>query len=205
VLVPRRSGLSEAGAGEQDLRRRWRVERILAGVSSESGYQLVVFSGEEVRAFDLPPAGEVTIGRDETSTVRIEDPSVSRRHALLRIGATLEIEDLGGPNGTFVRQAAHQESGADTLDVNVRQLLGRRASLAVGDCLLFGTACVVLRHPPRLQLPDLATTEVTEAQSGPGWWFGIRPCELSTPTRRGWRAPTSASSSWAGRASGKRS
>jgi two-component system response regulator AtoC len=144
------------------------AERILAAVSLESAYQLVVFSREEVRAFDLPPAGEVTIGRDATSTIRIEDPSVSRRHAVLRVGASLEVEDLGGPNGTFVRQAAHQGVGADTLHVNVQQLLGRKASLAVGDCLLFGTACVVLRHPPRLDLPDLATTEVTDPESGPG-------------------------------------
>ena len=41
--------------------------------------------------------------------------------------------------------------------MNIQQLLRRKASLAVGDCLLFGTSCVVLRHPPRIELPNLAT------------------------------------------------
>ena len=27
-------------------------------------------------------------------------------HAILRVSETLELEDLGGPNGTFVRQTA---------------------------------------------------------------------------------------------------
>jgi len=45
-------------------------------MSSEQGYQLVAFLGDEVRTFDLPRAGEVTIGRDEASSVRIDGPSV---------------------------------------------------------------------------------------------------------------------------------
>lgn len=125
-------------------------------MTPERAYQLVVFSREEVRAFVLPGAGEVTIGRDEASTVRIDDPSVSRQHAVLRVGEILEIEDLGGANGTFVRQTAHAGAGDETLNVSVRQLLGRKTSLAVGDCLLFGTAYVVVRHAPRIELPDLA-------------------------------------------------
>ena len=125
-------------------------------VASEPDYQLVVFSREEIRAFNLPARGEVTIGRDEASAIRIDDPAVSRRHAILRLGDALEIEDLGGANGTFVRQTAQAGPGNDTVHVNIRQLVRRKASLAVGDCLLFGTACVVLRHAPRLELPDLA-------------------------------------------------
>jgi DNA-binding NtrC family response regulator len=144
------------------------AERILAAVSMERAYQLVVFSGEEIRAFDLPRAGEVTIGRDETSTVRIDDPSVSRRHAILRTGETLEVEDLGGPNGTFVRQTARSGAGNDTVQVDIRQLLGRKAGLGVGDCLLFGTACVVVRHAPRVELPDLVPVDVPSAAGAPG-------------------------------------
>jgi two-component system, NtrC family, response regulator AtoC len=125
--------------------------------SSGRGYQLVVISREEVRALDLPRTGEVTIGRDEASAVRIDDPSVSRRHAVLRLGETLEIEDLGGTNGTLLRQSARSLPGNDTLNVSVQQLLLRKAHLGVGDCLLFGTACVVVRHMPKIELPDLAS------------------------------------------------
>jgi two-component system response regulator AtoC len=125
-------------------------------VSSEPGYQVVVFSREEIRAYDLPTSGEVTIGRDEASTICLDDAAVSRRHAILRLGEAVEIEDLGGTNGTFVRQTAQAGPGNDTVHVNIRQLVRRKANLAVGDCLLFGTAFVVLRHAPRMELPDLA-------------------------------------------------
>ena len=135
---------------------RSRCTAYTAPVSLEPRYQLVVFSREEIRAFELPTTGEVTIGRDEANTVRIDDPAVSRRHAILRLDEGLELEDLGGANGTFVRQTAQAGPGSETVDANIRQLVRRKARLAVGDCLLLGTACVVLRHAPRLDLPDLA-------------------------------------------------
>jgi len=134
--------------------------------SSGQGYQLVVISREEVRALELPSAGEVTIGRDEASTVRIEDPSVSRRHAVLRVGDKLEIEDLGGINGTFLRQAARSIPGTETLNVSVQQLTLRRAAVAVGDCMLFGTVCVVVRRTPRIELPELASAGVPGGPAG---------------------------------------
>jgi DNA-binding NtrC family response regulator len=140
-------------------------------VSPERTFELVVFSGEQVRRFPLPAAGEVTIGRDEQSGVRIDDPSVSRRHALLRVGERLEVEDLGGPNGTFVRQRAQPDgasAGGGTLHVNVRQLLSRTAELAVGDCLLFGTTSVAVRRVPEIELPDLGSTEEPGAGGAPG-------------------------------------
>jgi two-component system, NtrC family, response regulator AtoC len=127
-------------------------------VSLEQPYQLIVISGEEIRTFDLPQTGEVTIGRGDGTALRIDDPSVSRRHAVLRVGDGLEIEDLGGSNGTFVRQKARPDPmgpGSETLDVSVRHLLSCKASLAVGDCVLFGTTSVMVRHVPRVELPDL--------------------------------------------------
>jgi DNA-binding NtrC family response regulator len=147
---------------------RFGGQGILAAVAPMQGYQLVVVSGHEIRTFDLPSAGEVTIGRDEGTAVCIDDPSVSRRHALLRVGDTLEIEDLGGSNGTFVRRTAHAGSGDQTVNVSVRHLQGCRASLAVGDGLLFGTACVVVRHAPRLDLPDLVSADNAGADGNPG-------------------------------------
>ncbi|HKO92107.1 MAG TPA: sigma 54-interacting transcriptional regulator, partial [Polyangiaceae bacterium] len=125
-------------------------------MSPEPGYQLVVFAREAVRAFELPERGDVTIGRDPASAVIIEDPGVSRQHAVLRVGDTLELEDLGGANGTFIRQTAPAGPGNDTVNIKLSRLVGKKARLVVGDCLLFGTACVVLRRAPRLELPDLA-------------------------------------------------
>jgi DNA-binding winged helix-turn-helix (wHTH) protein len=72
--------------------------------------------------------GETVIGRDPDGGVRIDSPTVSRRHARILVtadGAT--IEDLGSKNGTFVR------------DEPVRQ----QTALSDGDEIRVGS--VVLR------------------------------------------------------------
>jgi DNA-binding NtrC family response regulator len=138
--------------------------------SSPTALELAVFSGEEIRTFPLPRIGKVTIGRGEGSTVRIDDPSVSRHHAVLHLDQALEIEDLGGANGTIVRPKVEAGSGDDTVDtVSVVQLVRRKATLAVGDCLLFGTASAVVRHRPVIEIPDL----VSEDPDGAGTAAGI--------------------------------
>jgi DNA-binding winged helix-turn-helix (wHTH) protein len=54
------------------------------------------------RRFPLS-AGENILGRDEEG-IRIDSPTVSRRHARLSVqGTDAFIEDLGSKNGTFVR------------------------------------------------------------------------------------------------------
>ena len=115
--------------------------------------QLVAFLGEQVRTFELPRAGEVTIGRGETSTVRVDDPSVSRQHAVLRVGDALEIEDVGGANGVFLREKAKAGAGNETLAM--KQLVRRKAELAVGDRILLGTVSFVVRRAPLDDVPDL--------------------------------------------------
>src|SRR5205823_1567191 len=52
----------------------------------------------------LPTAGECIIGRSRECTVRIDDPSLSRRHACLKLGPKPTIQDLGTTNGTRVRE-----------------------------------------------------------------------------------------------------
>ena len=56
-------------------------------------------------AYPLPRAGTLTLGRSTSADVPIDDPQVSRQHARLHVGATLEIEDLGSANGTRFRDA----------------------------------------------------------------------------------------------------
>jgi len=51
----------------------------------------------------LPVAGELVIGRASDADVRVDHPSVSREHAILRLGAPITIEDLGSANGTRLR------------------------------------------------------------------------------------------------------
>ncbi len=115
--------------------------------------QVVVFLGDQIRTFDLPPSGEATIGRGEGNTVHIDDPSVSRQHAVLRVGDGIEVEDLGGANGIFVREKARSAMANETL--SVRQLVKAKARIAVGERILLGTASIVVRRAPVVDLPDL--------------------------------------------------
>jgi DNA-binding winged helix-turn-helix (wHTH) protein len=60
--------------------------------------------------------GEHVLGRDPDLELFIDEPSVSRRHALIKVsGAEATIQDLGSKNGTFVadRSAAGPTPLAD--------------------------------------------------------------------------------------------
>lgn len=109
-------------------------------------YELVVLLGEQLRVFDLPARAQLTLGRDENNDVRIDHPSVSRHHAMLRMGTPITIEDLGGANGTFVRDRAHSDIAGKTQ--KLRRLARETADLAVGESMLLGAVSVVIRHLP---------------------------------------------------------
>jgi DNA-binding NtrC family response regulator len=79
---------------------------------------LLVIAKGVVTSHVLPDAGQVTIGRADACDVRIDDASISRKHATLHVGGArdsapprtprrrgppLFIEDLGSANGTFLR------------------------------------------------------------------------------------------------------
>lgn len=65
---------------------------------------LVVIAGPELgRMYAIPRGQELLIGRDEQAEIRIEDISVSRRHALLHEhDGEVTLSDLGSRNGTFI-------------------------------------------------------------------------------------------------------
>jgi two-component system response regulator AtoC len=73
----------------------------LGGAAPERD-RLVALWDEGTAVVDLPPHGRVSIGRAEDCDLRIDHSSVSRRHALVHVGAPASIEDLGSSNGTFV-------------------------------------------------------------------------------------------------------
>ena len=64
---------------------------------------LVVVANGTFTTHPLPEKGEVVIGRGDGVDVRVDERSLSRRHALLRIGEAITVEDLGSANGTSVR------------------------------------------------------------------------------------------------------
>jgi transcriptional regulator with PAS, ATPase and Fis domain len=107
-------------------------------------HELVVLVGDELRTFDLPPGAEVTLGRDESNHVRIDHPSVSRRHAILHLGPPILVEDLGGANGTFVGDKARADVTEKT--EKLRRLERETAELAVGESVLLGVVSMIVRH-----------------------------------------------------------
>ena len=69
--------------------------------------RLVMLGGEALAKRSLPDEGTLVIGRGADCDIRIEDTSISRRHARVVIGPELipelSIEDLGSSNATSVR------------------------------------------------------------------------------------------------------
>jgi two-component system response regulator AtoC len=63
---------------------------------------LLVMSERGTFKCALPREGELSIGRDGHCNIHVDDAGVSRHHATLRVGAKLELVDLGSRNGTHV-------------------------------------------------------------------------------------------------------
>jgi adenylate cyclase len=64
-------------------------------------YRLVSFSGDQ--SFELPQGRSLVVGRGVASDIAIYDPTISRRHAELTVGADgVQVKDLGSSNGTCI-------------------------------------------------------------------------------------------------------
>jgi two-component system, NtrC family, response regulator AtoC len=92
--------------------------------------KLVIFGGGVFASHGLPRRGCVVIGRLESSDVRVEDESISRRHAQLHVGEVLEIEDLGSVNGTRVR--------------GERLIPGQRVEVRAGETFQLGSTTALV-------------------------------------------------------------
>jgi two-component system, NtrC family, response regulator AtoC len=65
--------------------------------------RLVVITGAHTASHAVPLSGEIVVGRDAQCNVRIDDPSISRMHARVRVADSVTVEDLDSSNGTVVR------------------------------------------------------------------------------------------------------
>lgn len=75
----------------------------LMGASRPEYPTLTILKGPQTGSTFLLDSPEVTIGRDPGSAVFLNDMTVSRHHAVLRVsGLSATIEDLGSLNGTWV-------------------------------------------------------------------------------------------------------
>src|ERR1700691_3027061 len=67
------------------------------------GLLILVIVDGTLMTYPLPARGELSIGRARSSGICIDHPQVSRRHAVLHLGSTMFLEDLGSGNGTRVQ------------------------------------------------------------------------------------------------------
>jgi len=114
---------------------------------------------------------ETTIGRDAKSHLVLEDPRVSRQHALIRWASDgITIRDLGSGNGTFVNGQA--------VPSNLELRLRNRDVIRIGNCTLAVATDepsgeqpefrhMLQRTPHDLLAPAISGTEVSQDVSLP--------------------------------------
>jgi len=87
-------------------------------VTGSMSARLVVVSGP-LEGGDFPLASDLTIGREKTNAIAVEDRMLSRHHCLIHVtGAECQIRDLGSSNGTYVNGlpiAAHALQDGDQI------------------------------------------------------------------------------------------
>lgn len=87
------------------------------------GLKLEGLAGESIRmqsldSLDLSPLTNITIGRDPTSNLHLDHPTVSYNHAIItKQNGGIQIRDLQSTNGTFVNDARIHQSPLKSGDV----------------------------------------------------------------------------------------
>lgn len=145
----RRTGVRE-GTKDRELATRFDTQEY-----SDPGYVPVFLYVEKgPGAGQLIPVkqGPLVIGRASACDLRLQHPSISRRHAhLMRQGERFVLRDLGSQNGTFVNRikiSADQE-------------------IVVGDELSLGNAVLKLRGQNAPPEKEAAPSVVTETRTAP--------------------------------------
>src|SRR5262244_917005 len=99
-----------------------------------SAPSLLVSCAAGAWAVPLAMGRTYVLGRAPECEVMLDDPSVSRRHALLTVAGRTTVEDLGSTNGTAIQG---------------RKLApGERGVLALGTVFEIGSATMVLQRTP---------------------------------------------------------
>ena len=117
-------------------------------------YEVMIYVRQETRTVELVPNSVAGVGRGADNVIRVEDPSVSRHHAVLHVGDTVEVEDLGSANGTMLVRSAHASVEDETTGGASHALpQGERHTLEVGDVLRVGQVVLVLQRKGRTSMP----------------------------------------------------
>jgi len=113
-----------------------------AGQLSRSALVLHVVHERSVLTFPLPDKGSVLIGRAPEADLRIDEPSISRRHAVVHVGPPLTVEDVGGANGVLV--------GGSRLHTGDKAPLDAGSVFELGDVMIVVQRNAGARRPRRI-------------------------------------------------------
>src|SRR5256885_16473178 len=92
-----------------------------ARAKAEGRLRLLVLGEAGFSAHALPAEGSVSIGRSDEVDVRVDDPAMSRKHAVFHVKDGVRLEDKGSANGSWVgeRKLAPNE----TVDLRVGEVI----------------------------------------------------------------------------------
>ena len=125
------------------------------------------------------PEGQFVIGRSSKCQLSVDDPLISRQHAVLTItGETATVEDLGSRNGVQVNgqriTSTQQLNDGDTITVGSQVMTIHGISTGASA-----------PRPRRAELQTLQTTSLFDLQEDPTDDTNIRPGPLrDAPDRR---------------------
>src|SRR4029079_16163911 len=105
----------------------------VAEPNAPAGLRLYATCAHAFTSHPPPASGALTIGRGTDCDIAIDDTSVSRLHAVLHLGAVIEIEDRGSHNAT--------RSGER------RATDGQRRAVLPGEVVHLGSATIVIFDP----------------------------------------------------------
>jgi DNA-binding NtrC family response regulator len=126
------------------------TESVRERSTGDSPFSVIVSCANGVSVTSVGFARTLVIGRGESCEILVDDPSVSRKHAVLRLDASPTIEDLGSRNGTTV---------------GLRRIApGERVPIGVGTLVVVGSASVVLE--PSHGLPSRAMRRARPSPRG---------------------------------------
>ncbi|MBL8955827.1 MAG: FHA domain-containing protein [Myxococcaceae bacterium] len=132
---PRKSAEEAIPTGVFDTEKHDEELRASYGADAELGYKpvfLYVERGPGQGQLVQVRQGQLVIGRASVSELRLQHPSISRRHAMVtRVAEQFYVKDLGSQNGSFVN----------------KQRIATEIEIFPGDTIAMGNAVLKLRGP----------------------------------------------------------
>lgn len=126
------------------------LKKVLRALDKESFPSLEVMNGSNAgqKIFFEDDDRELTIGREATLDMALDEYAVSRRHArLIRQAGGIAVEDLKSKNGTFVNKERVTEELVHD-----------------GDRIAFGTVVCIYRNPREIDM-EAVKVKVAEQQA----------------------------------------